>query len=204
MTFREKVAKEHPECLDKHSKGGVMGCPCSNEYKYEKDYWCGDGCGHHDYDGKCTECWDREMPTTPIQNATKSIIAMGTASKEYVSSYEQGLQDAWELATNYEKMSMAERKRIFGVDTIWEILNIFTPQEALAKLKGYEEVRVKVGDVVETEDCKGVVIDQYADDRFYIFTENGCVEDWCYAEFAKTGKYIDIESLLEQIRGAEG
>lgn len=219
MTFREKVAKEHPECLDEYSKGGVMGCPCSIEYKYEQDYWCGDGCGHHDNDGKCTECWDREIPTTPIQKATSAFVAMGTALKEHVSSYNQGLQDAWELAKKIamEKSNggfdVYEIVGIFGFNDMDAIFMSYTPQEALAKLKAYEEAqeekrkaeemaKIHVGDVVKYDGIQAVVMDIDTVGNVALFTENACIESWipqCLVK--KTSKNIDVESLLGQIRG---
>ena len=33
MTFREKLAKEHPECVGPNFHGGCIGCP--GTYKYE-------------------------------------------------------------------------------------------------------------------------------------------------------------------------
>lgn len=34
MTFREKLRKEHPECIKENCLGGCDGCPF--EYGYEK------------------------------------------------------------------------------------------------------------------------------------------------------------------------
>lgn len=119
-------------------------------------------------------------------------------------TYIDGLNDAWELAKKLWHNDARTNDDIYGIEYFIDIANDYTPQEALAKLEAYEkEQNIKVGDVVETEDCNGVVIDQYADDRYYILTENGCVEDWCYAEIAKTGKHIDLTDLFKQIGGAE-
>lgn len=129
-------------------------------------------------------------------------------SKGNEEAYNKGLEDAWKFVTKTNtSVHPREAFRLldfFGVANYRDIYVEYTPQEALAKLEAYEkEQNIKVGDVVETEDCNGVVIDQYADDRYYILTENGCVEDWCYAEIAKTGKHIDLTDLFKQIGGAE-
>lgn len=55
MTFKEKLAKEHPECIDPGWGGGCEGCP--HGYGYEPEFDCGDM--------PCKDCWDREMPMTP-------------------------------------------------------------------------------------------------------------------------------------------
>lgn len=83
--------------------------------------------------------------------------------------------------------------------------NNFTPQQALAKIEAYEESKaIKVGDVVfnAREDVKAVIMDNaIAEGAWQVYTENGCVELWKECEFKKIGKTVDIEHLLEQIRG---
>lgn len=179
MTFREKLAKEHPERIDKKCNGGVVGCPRS--YGYEENCWCSNGYKH--IDGQCTECWDREIPKT----------------------YEDGLNDAWELARKIATMlSTSERAKIFGyvVDgiTVTDILRSFTPQEAIAKLKAHEE-EIKVGDVVESDSGIKAVVIEKANHYFMVFTQDSAVGTWNDTCCKKTGKHIEIESLLGQIRG---
>ena len=54
MTFREKLAKEHPECVDVRYLGDCKYCP--SDYGYETKSCC---------TVNCYACWDREMPMTP-------------------------------------------------------------------------------------------------------------------------------------------
>lgn len=79
------------------------------------------------------------------------------------SAYEKGLNDAWKLVYKIREMDYAERIKAFDNDALFEILRENTPQEAIAKLKAYEDSKIKVGDVVETTDLidvfKGVVLD---------------------------------------------
>ena len=64
MRYRDKVAAEHPEAIDRREKGGVKGCPY--DYGYEKNL---DSCKAQafyegrrtDMDELCRACWDREM-----------------------------------------------------------------------------------------------------------------------------------------------
>lgn len=73
-------------------------------------------------------------------------------------------------------------------------------QEALEDV----QKTIKVGDVVfnDREDVKAVIIDSaVAKGAWQVYTEDCCVELWKECEFKKTGRTVDIEHLLEQIRG---
>ena len=54
MTFRERLKKEHPKCVNKEFVAGCYGCPSG--YGYETSDVCPKGCA------TCRECWDREIP----------------------------------------------------------------------------------------------------------------------------------------------
>lgn len=58
MTFREKLAQEHPEKVSPLFTGGCGGCP--RNYGYERKLACS---GYNMTDAECTSCWDREIPT---------------------------------------------------------------------------------------------------------------------------------------------
>lgn len=120
-------------------------------------------------------------------------------------TYEDGLADAWELARKIEnKLDIPTAREIFDAYRIADILDNFTPQEALAKIEAYEESNaIKVGDVVYADGVQGVVIDIISDEGCYIYNENGCIEEHWFKDLKKTGRHIDIEHLLEQIRGNE-
>ena len=180
MTFREKLAKEHPECVNENAVGGCDGCP--SDYKYEiKQESC-------PYNGDCTKCWDREIPKT----------------------YEEGLQDAWELArkiwfpTGLGGIKNETVKSIFGCDC-FSVADKYTPQEALAKLKAYEEEKeIKVGDVVRLNNSKytyvvTVIYEERGLTYYCGIAENG--RWFAQRDVTKTGRHIDIEIILGQIRG---
>ena len=64
MTFREKLAQEHPEKVSTAALGGCEGCPIT--YGYE-DTSPEDGCWDTwntplHKNARCTACWDREIP----------------------------------------------------------------------------------------------------------------------------------------------
>ena len=75
-------------------------------------------------------------------------------------TYEQGLQDAWELARKIDNMLLDEYDKCFGLGL--QYITNFTYQEALAKIEAYEmSQQIQVGDVVECFiDYKGVVLDR--------------------------------------------
>ena len=60
MTFREKLALEHPEAIAESCQGGCIGCPSS--YGYEENL---EEC-EESSEKKCTRCWDREIPETMV------------------------------------------------------------------------------------------------------------------------------------------
>lgn len=122
-------------------------------------------------------------------------------------TYSQGLADAWELAKKicYEPkkggFSNIELMEIFGTAIIEGIYDRFTVEEALAKISEYErEKEIKVGDVVERNGFKGVVLHIFHSGSLNIVYENGIIETLASVqECKKTGKHIDIEGLLKQI-----
>ncbi|MBR2408946.1 MAG: hypothetical protein IKB07_08320 [Lachnospiraceae bacterium] len=121
-------------------------------------------------------------------------------------TYEQGLADAWELA---KKVLLGIKDGGFDSNSVMDIFGRvpyfvfkdFTAEEALAKIEAYEkEKEIKVGDVVEDEEgTKALVIDEGLENTCFVFTENGCVEDWYKVDLKKTGKKISIGDLLRQI-----
>lgn len=125
-------------------------------------------------------------------------------------TYEDGLQDAWELARDLEKMRQKDLLQILGY-TYWDVLAKLTPQEALAKLEAYEESqKIKVGDVVEYSDSKVEIWITFANGDLLNgikvssdeWGRRGSTYSGIYVkDCKKTGKHIDIAGLLEQIKG---
>jgi hypothetical protein len=136
------------------------------------------------------------------------------AYKGATKTYEDGLNDAWELARkicgqleNENNYTIQELKKIFGHSYCGIVMNEHTYQQALAKIEAYEESKaIKVGDVVKTIQAEK----QY---EFVVTALNGMgvqgigskgdIFMLSQKEVEKTGRHIDIEHLLEQIRGNE-
>ena len=118
-------------------------------------------------------------------------------------TYTQGLADAWELAKKIYSMETDAIKEIFGVTgSLWSVLRELTAEEALAKIEAYEKEKseIKVGDVVECNGFKGVVLHIFHSGSLNIVYENGIIDTLASVqECEKTGKHIEIESLLKQI-----
>lgn len=67
MTYREKLAKEHPEEIDdKMYDGGCAGCPY--DYGYLPRPSDGKGCTM-----TCDECWSREIPEEKHDNPWEEV-----------------------------------------------------------------------------------------------------------------------------------
>lgn len=63
MTFREEIAKLHPERIDSIFQGGVCGCPRDMDTcPYSTD------ASHCPSENDCRACWDREIPDELMDN----------------------------------------------------------------------------------------------------------------------------------------
>lgn len=124
------------------------------------------------------------------------------AKKGSEEAYNKGLEDAWELASkisHYTSYSLLDR---FEAVEAMCVFDEYTYQEALAKLEAYEKANeIKVGDVVEycTDNEKAVVL-AIEGRELKTLTESTKCEMWFRENVKKTGKHIDIQSILEQIK----
>ena len=91
MTYREKLQKEHPECVDECYYGGCSGCP--NGYGYGPESCLGKACLGYSKE-TCTKCWDTVIP--------------GTEDKQYENWTRDELM---RLIRNYEVRDDAHEKR---------------------------------------------------------------------------------------------
>lgn len=121
-------------------------------------------------------------------------------------AYNKGLNDAWELAYKLLDMKFETRVKVFGAKEIMSILTDFTPQEALLKLEEYKN-QIKVGEILEAKinGTKCVVSsDKGCDDYVLTFSDgSGSARslERIKKDFTRTGKHIDIQSILQQIGG---
>jgi hypothetical protein len=187
MTFGEKLREDHKnDVVPIPSDFKGIGCP--KDYGYEKGQDFCEGYGE-----TCTKCWNREMPNTEPKVEDKSFAVQ--------CAYRKGKKDAWELANKIHVMSDKEFDDVFGYVHKEDVFCYLNYDEALAKLKAYEEAqsKIEVGDVVKDKyDDIAVVLDE-TESYFSVLTKCGCVGEWKKDICKKTGKHIDIQSILEQI-----
>lgn len=100
MTFREKLAMEHPDSVDPGYVGGCEGCP--HGWGYEKYAFI--DCGRAE-PGKnmCRKCWDRVIPGT--ENDEKENKTMENTKKTKAELIEEinGLKKEVEKLDRYKK-----------------------------------------------------------------------------------------------------
>lgn len=117
-------------------------------------------------------------------------------------TYEDGLNKAWEFVHKVSDISYKELSNIFGVsmENPWgELIDKHSASEAISKLEAYEaEKQIKVGDVVVGNIFKGVVT-AICNGRAFIMYDDGSSKEISIDKCQKTGKHIDISSILEEI-----
>ena len=200
MTFKEKLQMEHPKKVNELVPGGCIGCP--DNYGYEKREGC---------EGRtCTECWNREIPGTEPKPEIDASDYIDIYTNGYNKGHDEGMKDVWEFVKKTDTAVKPEEARkmldFFGVKNYRDIFKKYTPPEAIAKLKAYEDSKIEVGDVVESNINKKryLVLAETNDDGWdFIALDIEQLEVTKIADshyyFKKTDKHIDIKSFLEQI-----
>ena len=127
-------------------------------------------------------------------------------------TYEQGLaegrKEGWGLAKRFvcqnEQDGITARcfSNAFGdLAEAEDVLSAYTYEEALAKIEAYERGQeIKVGDEVKTilGKINGIVTRVYSECCYVMWADGVCGE-YQKSHLEKTGKLIDIESILKQI-----
>ena len=127
--------------------------------------------------------------------------------KKVDEAYQRGLEDAWEAARKlFSSMADSDIEKAFPIE--WnnggfEALMNLQPQEAIAKLKAYEEHKddsIKVGDEVATKTDKKYTVVSFGTGTVCGFNTKGMWSGLNPKEVTKTGKHYDIQSILEAMR----
>lgn len=116
-------------------------------------------------------------------------------------------KNAWELArmimgASEEAFSKDQLQEIFsGYNEPFDILNNYSFYECKAKIKDWEKLRhPNAGDVVIFDsDILGIVLDisDKENDIYYVYTENGCVEEWDGCRIKKSARHVNLHTLFE-------
>ena len=115
-----------------------------------------------------------------------------------------GLIEAWELM---KKIVFEQDPHvmvdILGGMTFGEVLLNNTPQEAIAKLKAYEEekYRIRVGDEVVSKNSsiKFIVTNIDGETVTMLSSDGQCAITHMIESFKRTGKRFDIQTILKEI-----
>lgn len=126
-------------------------------------------------------------------------------------AYNRGLNDAWEVIKKITKddsvggYSIEMMQELFGRTCVYDITHNYTPEEAIAKIRAYEDkqkqdAEINVGDeVYSEEDDLRFVVTRITNGRY----EGICTDGACYCplplHIKKTGRhaYRIIELLGE-------
>ncbi len=125
MTFRERLAKEHPSYVDDIFPGGAMGCPHTHGYESSE------GCmGVFN----CTECWDREIPDTEPTN---------TIDVKAIMEEKEDIIDHPNHYTHRNMESIDEMELIFGVHAVIDFcrLNAWKYRYRASEKNGEEDLQ---------------------------------------------------------------
>ena len=131
--------------------------------------------------------------------------------EEYNQAFNQGAEAAWELARKINDMDIYDTEEIFieaGAFHLGNVLENYTYSEAAAKVAEWEKAKeeIKVGDVLEDmydSNVKCTVTNLYPNNRAYLVFDDGSADMHELDTFKKTGRHMDIDSFLKQIRGEQ-
>ena len=124
-------------------------------------------------------------------------------------AYQRGLEDAWEAAKKlFSSMADSDIEKAFPIE--WNnggfkaLMNL-QPQEAIAKLKAYEDKqkdRIEVGDEVIDKDGDTTIVTNIHERLFDgLCSDGSTMSDLFLEDVRKTGRHYDhIGKLLEAIR----
>ena len=131
--------------------------------------------------------------------------------EEYNQTFNQGAETAWELARKIilhgkDFYSGEELKEIFGYAYSETLMKNYTYPEAAAKVVEWEKAKeeIRVGDILEyiyDRSVKCVTTNLYPSNMAYLVFEDGTAGMHELDDFKKTGRHMDIDSFLKQIRG---
>jgi len=154
------------------------------------------------------KCYTAVRPIAELEELNSDYINehFGELQDE---AYQAGLNDAWEamkkiaLGSEDGALTTHQLKEIFGTYFVSEIIRERTAQEAIDKIKTYEDKRsdrIEVGDIVDVYGNLGVVTYMYELKACVMMIEDGSSGNWNLGECKKTGKHYDIQSILEAMK----
>lgn len=125
-------------------------------------------------------------------------------------AYEKGMEEAWKIAGLIVKSEreggidkdLLEFAFMNKIHNIWDSFTIQQAKEIIEKNfpEKLNPPSLKVGDVVEKDGIRGVVLDIDFDENFIsIWDENGISESWSIEKVTKIDAHCDLKPILEFI-----
>lgn len=118
-------------------------------------------------------------------------------------AYQRGLSDAWEAARTL--WNTPNRKEIFGHTTFNTVLTTLTAQEAIEKIRKYEQEKekIQVGDEVATDagNRASVLYENPDGTQVFVFKSDGTAAWWTKSALHRTGRnFPEIAAVLEKMK----
>lgn len=129
-----------------------------------------------------------------------------TLRDAYDEGYEKGMRNAWECAKIIANLNAGEQFARFGVCFTAKVLDKFSASEAENRIVEYEakQAEIKIGDEVRVDNQNCVVLVLDAAGYYCLLREDGNIyPSMRKSRMTKTGRHYDIESILEQLKGAD-
>ena len=144
---------------------------------------------------------EARVKSNEVLNHTMNALISNNNDED---EYNRGLTDCWDLFTQISKLKSGEREELFGFNSLKNILELLSPQEAMNKVKNVVSDRVKFnsGDKVKHNDdgIVAIILEETDVDlterTWQVYTENGCVEYWNESEIDKTDEHVDLSELF--------
>lgn len=129
---------------------------------------------------------------------------MNALSSNNNDEYNRGLTDCWDLFIQISKLKSSEREELFGINSLKDILELSSPQEAMSKVNNVvgSKTVFNSGDKVKHDDdgIMAIILEETDVDpterTWQVYTENGCVEYWNESEIDKTDEHVDLSELF--------
>lgn len=180
-------------------------CNIIDNLKAEMRYQC-DKVNEQAYKRGYAEGYDYGKVNTPFTDTEE------TEKK----AYNRGLNDAWEVIKRITRdegvggYSIEMMWELFGQTCVYDITHNYTPEEAIAKIKEYEDkqkqdAKIKVGDEVTHDGAKFIVLNIDSQTSIYCLDIRGRTPIFASIHnLIKTGRHFDqIAEVLAELRGAE-
>jgi len=151
----------------------------------------------------------RERNQKAVENAYQRGLHEGN-DIGYKDGVNDGQNDAWEAAKKIvcdDELDWNTLLHLFNRSNFEGIFGDFSPSEAIAKLKAYEEKQkadeeIKVGDeVIYNGTTKCIVVRPEDDERYAsLIDSDGTLYSADHRECKQTGRHFDINKILAEMR----